>query len=189
MYSRLCFRDFALNDQSIIGRIEENCPVGNEVCIGDFSFLWNEVRSLNESPPGYSGMFFHLVLVNHARLILQQAFCFNVSVNLIKSGNMSPKGSFNYYVHKTSRFPNDKICHSHTYGTKYSRMGQVKLVEDSLKKIWTDMVCLSRPYPFKFFEGCLPQILLCPSLNTLSHALKNPRSSKRQFATINFYQP
>ena len=28
------------------------------------------------------------------------------------------------------------------------------------------MVCLSRPYPFKFFKGCLPQILLGPFLNT-----------------------
>ena len=31
------------------------------------------------------------------------------------------------------------------------------------------MVCLNRSYPFKFFEGCLPQILLCPFLNILSH--------------------
>ena len=28
---------------------------------------------------------------------------------------------------------------------------------------------LSRPYPFKFFKGCLPQILLSPLLNILSH--------------------
>ena len=27
----------------------------------------------------------------------------------------------------------------------------------------------SRPYPFKFFKGCLPQIFLGPFLNTLSH--------------------
>ena len=33
-----------------------------------------------------------------------------------------------------------------SYGTKYSRIDQVKFVEDSL----------SRPYPFKFFKGCLP---------------------------------
>ena len=31
------------------------------------------------------------------------------------------------------------------------------------------MVCLSRPYPLKFFKGCFPQILLGPFLNTLSH--------------------
>ena len=29
------------------------------------------------------------------------------------------------------------------------------------------MVYLSRPYPFRFFIGCLPQILLGPLLNTL----------------------
>ena len=30
------------------------------------------------------------------------------------------------------------------FETKYSRMDQVKFVEDSLSKIWSDMVCLSR---------------------------------------------
>ena len=33
------------------------------------------------------------------------------------------------------------------------------------------MVCLSRPYPLKFFKSCLPQILLSPFLNTLSHTI------------------
>ena len=32
-------------------------------------------------------------------------------------------------------------------------------------------LALGRPYPFKFFKGCLPQILLGPFLNTLSHLL------------------
>ena len=31
------------------------------------------------------------------------------------------------------------------------------------------MVCLSKPYHFKFFKSCLPQILLGPFLNTLTH--------------------
>ena len=31
------------------------------------------------------------------------------------------------------------------------------------------MICLSRPYPFKFFKGCLPKILLGLLLNTLSY--------------------
>ena len=44
------------------------------------------------------------------------------------------------------------------YESKYSRMDQVKFVEDSLVED-----------PFKFFKGCLPQILLGPFLNTLSH--------------------
>ena len=42
------------------------------------------------------------------------------------------------------------------YGTKYSRMDH-------------DMVCLSRPYHFRFFKGCLPQILLTLFLNILTH--------------------
>ena len=41
-----------------------------------------------------------------------------------------------------------------TNGAKYSRMDQAKFVK-------------CRPYPFKFFKGCLPQILLRPFLNTL----------------------
>ena len=48
-------------------------------------------------------------------------------------------------------------------------MDQVKFVEDNLYKIWSDMICLGRPYHFKFFKGCLPQILLGPFLNTFSH--------------------
>ena len=28
---------------------------------------------------------------------------------------------------------------------------------------------LFKPYPFKFFKGCLPQNLLSPFLNTLAH--------------------
>ena len=43
----------------------------------------------------------------------------------------------------------------HPNGTKYSRMDQVKFVYSS------------RSYPFKFFKGCLRQILLGPFLNTL----------------------
>ena len=36
--------------------------------------------------------------------------------------------------------------------------------------IWDRLIkSISRPYPFKFFKGCLPQILLGPFLNTLSH--------------------
>ena len=39
----------------------------------------------------------------------------------------------------------------------------------ALKKISRDMACLSRPYSFNFFKGCLPQILLGPLLNNLLH--------------------
>ena len=33
------------------------------------------------------------------------------------------------------------------------------------------MVYLGRPYPFKFFKGCLPHFLLGPFLNILSHLI------------------
>ena len=49
---------------------------------------------------------------------------------------------------------------SSIYEIKYSRMEQVKFVEDSLEGDHT---------PSNFFKGCLPQILLGPFLNTLSH--------------------
>ena len=39
-------------------------------------------------------------------------------------------------------------------GTKYSRMGQVKFVEDTLADLPKRKICLSRPYHFKFFKGC-----------------------------------
>ena len=42
-----------------------------------------------------------------------------------------------------------------TFGSRHSRMIQIKFVENSL---WSDIVCLSRPYYYKFFKGCLPQI-------------------------------
>ena len=36
------------------------------------------------------------------------------------------------------------------------------------------MVCLSRPYPFKFFRGCLTQNLHSPLCNTLSQMIHSP---------------
>ena len=46
-------------------------------------------------------------------------------------------------------------------------MDQVKFVEES------------RPYRFKFFKGCLPQIFLGPFLNTLSHIFYKEISFKK----------
>ena len=39
----------------------------------------------------------------------------------------------------------------------------------NLKRYGLLQIYWSRPYHFKFFKGCLPQILLSPFLNTLSH--------------------
>ena len=41
--------------------------------------------------------------------------------------------------------------------------------EDLLKNNIWGKVFKNRPYHFKFFKGCLPQILLGPFLNTLPH--------------------
>ena len=60
-------------------------------------------------------------------------------------------------------------------GTKCPRMDLVKFLEDSLLKVWSDMVLLSRPYHFKFFKGCLLPISPGPFLNTLSHILLESR--------------
>ena len=50
-----------------------------------------------------------------------------------------------------------------TNGTRYSRMNQEKLVEDSLYKIWKDMVCLSAPYYVKFLKGVFHKFYLAHS--------------------------
>ena len=54
---------------------------------------------------------------------------------------------------------------------KVFKNGPSKICGSQPFKIWRDMFCLSRPYTFKFFKGCLPQILLGPLLNTLSQML------------------
>ena len=51
-------------------------------------------------------------------------------------------------------------------------------MEDSLNKIWRETVCLSKPYPFIFFKGCLLQIVPGPLLNTLSHLGPRNEASK-----------
>ena len=51
------------------------------------------------------------------------------------------------------------------------------------------MVSLSRPHPFKFFKGCLPQILLGPFLNTCTQmtlALKISKKSRKRHAKGSF---
>ena len=45
----------------------------------------------------------------------------------------------------------------------YSRMDQVKFVEDSLYKSWSDMVCLSKSYLFIFLKAVFHKIYLANS--------------------------
>ena len=44
---------------------------------------------------------------------------------------------------------------------------------EKLRNIWVKVFCLGKPYHFKFFKGCLPQILLGPFLNILTHKFHN----------------
>ena len=58
----------------------------------------------------------------------------------------------------------------------WGKYGPIKICgRQSLKNLklygLPDMACLSRPYHFKFFKGCLPQTLLGPFLSILSHLL------------------
>ena len=57
------------------------------------------------------------------------------------------------------------------YKTKH-RLKQFVNLKDTWAKVFKNglsKVCGSRPYHFKFFKGCLPQILLGPFLNTLTY--------------------
>ena len=49
--------------------------------------------------------------------------------------------------------------------------GGVSNFSYKLKCVYEKHVCLGRPYHFKFFKGCLPQILLGPFLNTLTQMI------------------
>ena len=44
-----------------------------------------------------------------------------------------------------------------------------------------------RPYHFKFFKGCLPQILLGPFLNTLAHLLFVVNNGNSRVMTLFWY--
>ena len=47
----------------------------------------------------------------------------------------------------------------------------INTMEYFFVKVIQDYICLSRPYPFKFFEDCLPQILFGPFLNTWTYLI------------------
>ena len=53
---------------------------------------------------------------------------------------------------------------------KVFKNGPSKICGRQPLKIWSEMVCLSRPYQFKFFKGCL---LLGAFLNTLTQMMIN----------------
>ena len=54
---------------------------------------------------------------------------------------------------------------------KVFKNGPRKICRSKPLKNMKDMVGLSRPYPFKFFKGCLSKILLGPFLNAFSYGV------------------
>ena len=65
------------------------------------------------------------------------------------------------------------------FGTKYSRMDQVKFVELNLSiNNLRGYALLKQIIPFKFFKGFHPQILVGLFLNTLSHLLCKKLANK-----------
>ena len=77
-----------------------------------------------------------------------------------------------FFTSKFSNCPLIWMCHSRTNNIKTNMLHErcLRIIWDKVFKIGNgNMVCLSRSYHFKFFKDCLPQILLGPPLNTLSH--------------------
>ena len=80
--------------------------------------------------------------------LLKVCLAFRIS-SLAMPRSMDFSAEFDRYI-----FDSRRICF--TYRSRYSRMDQVKFVEDSL-------------FHFRFLKGFLSQILLGPFLNTLAH--------------------
>ena len=65
-------------------------------------------------------------------------------------------------------------------GTNYSRVDKIIICGKQPLKIWRDMVCLSRPYPFKFFKTVFHKFylvhswILCPKCFYAYHSLHSP---------------
>ena len=69
--------------------------------------------------------------------------------------------AFENQLHRMSR--NNAVC----VRTRFHRL--IKNIWDKVFKTGPSKINLSRPLPFNFFKGCLPQVLLGPLLNTFSH--------------------
>ena len=95
-------------------------------------------------------------MVKHTQTI-RRLLLFRVSDNFV---GLALKGLklFHYYHEKL-----------HYLWDKVFKNGTIKICGRQPPKILRDMDVLSRPYPFKFFKGCLPQILLGSLLNSLFH--------------------
>ena len=66
-------------------------------------------------------------------------------------------------------------------GQSIQEWTKLNLRETAFKKFEGVWSALGRPYPFKLFKGCLPQILLGRFLNTLSHIIYNHKNTKLKY--------
>ena len=82
-----------------------------------------------------------IFLIDRFTLFVQNIFLFILSISKRKQAEyMKYLACFLFYLLRI------------TYGSRYSKLGQVKFMEDSLSKIWSDMIFLGRPYYFNFFK-------------------------------------
>ena len=90
----------------------------------------------------------------------------------------------------------NKVPETTSLFTKFSFNTKFAQIENKLsdvpnfvnKKISSHKIRLSRPYHFKFFKGCLPQISLGPFLNNLSQILINFSSNALFTNKYNIYK-
>ena len=66
-------------------------------------------------------------------------------------------------------------------------MDRLKLTEEAFKKFEEVWSAKSRPHPFKYFKGCLPQILLDSFLHTLSDKWFQQRLLPRGFISYEYH--
>ena len=86
---------------------------------------------------------------------------FSIDVNKSKTFNLFL--TLCSFIHQLLDIPNPFLEFQNS--TLEQHRGNTQIL---LYSLWIiSKSCLSRPYPFKFFKGCLPQILLGPFLNTL----------------------
>ena len=74
---------------------------------------------------------------------------------------------------------------------KVFKNGPSKICGRKPLKIWSDVVCLGKPYHFKFYKGWVSQILLGPFLNTLFQIYLRISTGSKGFHAVSnsLYKP
>ena len=88
-----------------------------------------------------------------------------ISLVELSIDSLSDKIPIYYKWHYEWHFQNKE----HHIWVKVFKNGPSKICGRKPAKFWSDTVCLSRPYHFKFFKGCVLQLLHDSFLNTLTY--------------------